>query len=125
MKIEITQMHTLALIVTISVSLGLTGCNGNPDESQPPDINQFITKENYVRSIESCVGSKDRLCAVRPAYEKVNKYCSDKKLSEKQCEKIMILVSVKALEYHDQYIKETREATDKIKQMTEDLKRGK
>lgn len=99
----------------------------NPDKTEfvAPNITQFITKDSYVKAIEVCIGSKDRICALRPFEEKVNKYCSDQKLPKDKCEKILILVGLKALEYHDQYNKEYMDTTDKIKRLTEDLKRGK
>jgi hypothetical protein len=119
MKMKITKVHILALTVIALFLLCLNAC------SQKTDVSLFITKETFDKATKDCEGSTEKQCSINPFYQKVDKHCSDNKLSEQQCNSIKIAVAQKALEYRNQQLEEIRQMTDKLREATNNLKEGK
>jgi hypothetical protein len=109
------------VLVTLMV-LGLVfiGCS----KPSKPDMSQFITGESLAREFTACEDSENFYrCITRPAIRKAEKYCSDKKMSNSQCEELTNAVLDEISALSEIRSKRFREATDRIRDDTDDQRR--
>lgn len=112
-------MKSLILTVVVS-SLGLACSSSNPD------VSQFITQSSHSAEMEECnrIRSNDiRRCALDVALAKAEKHCKSERFSNDECESIKSAVRSAAATYATAKDSDVRDTTDKIRSLTDDLKR--
>ncbi len=110
------------LVTLVFLGLVFIGCS-KPDSSKP-HMSQFITRESLSREFIACEGSADlHRCITRPATRKAEKYCSDNKMSDSQCEELIDAVLDEISALTEMRSKAFIEATDRIRESTEEERR--
>ncbi len=116
-------MYYGKVLVTL-VFLGLVFIGCSKSGSSKPDMRQFITRESLSSEFLACEGSANlHGCITRPAIRKVEKYCSDNKMSDSQCKELMNAVMDEVSTLTEMRSNAFREATDRMNEATEQERR--
>jgi hypothetical protein len=109
------------LLMTVLLGLiivGLTACSEDPRMN--PD--QIITKDSFNEAMIKQCDESWRCVRREVIVPKIEKHCSQNKLTPVQCEDLTYKVDLKVNEYLSQYTEMIRGLSDKLKEATEELK---
>ncbi len=99
------------------IIVGLTACSGDPRMN--PD--RIIDEKSFNAAMLECDDSWR--CARREVFApKIEKHCSQNKLTSAQCADLTYKVELKASDYLEKHSEMLRGLTDKLKEATEELK---